>query len=105
LTRLEFSNASLLDEGSAGGEALYMSYNIHEGERKKIFLDENVFTPTQAVIQTKAKFLNLDVIVGKYSEFLEKYNPTEFFGIVVQTPDAKGILHDFTELFAKIDKS
>lgn len=66
LTRLEFSNASLLDEGSAGGQALYMSYNIHEGQRKKIFLDENVFIPTQTVIQTKAKFLNLDVIVGKY---------------------------------------
>lgn len=43
-----------------------MSYNIHEGQRKKIFLDENVFIPTQTVIQTKAKFLNLDVIVGKY---------------------------------------
>lgn len=39
LTKLQFSNASLLDEGSAGGEALYMSYNIHEGKRKKIFLD------------------------------------------------------------------
>ena len=43
LTRLSHSNASLLDEGSAGGQALYMSYNIHDGERKKIFLDENVF--------------------------------------------------------------
>jgi glycine cleavage system pyridoxal-binding protein P len=52
-----------------------MSYNIHEGARKKIFLDENVFIPTQAVIQTKAKFLNLDVVVGKYSEFFDKHNP------------------------------
>lgn len=43
-----------------------MSYNIHEGKRKKIFLDENVFIPTQAVIQTKASFLHLDVVVGKY---------------------------------------
>jgi len=46
-----------------------MSYNIHEGKRSRIFLDENVFVPTQAVIQTKAKFLNLDVVIGKYSEF------------------------------------
>ena len=82
-----------------------MSYNIHEGQRKKIFLDENVFIPTQAVIQTKAKFLNLEVVVGKYTEFFDKYTPEEFFGIIVQTPDAKGILHDFTELFGKIDKS
>ena len=66
LTRLKCSNASLLDEASAGGEALYMSYNIHDGSRKRIFLDENVFEPTQAVIVTRAKFLNLEVIVGKY---------------------------------------
>jgi glycine dehydrogenase len=96
LTRLSFANASLLDEGSAGGEALYMSYNIHEGARKKIFLDENLFVPTQAVIQTKAKFLNLEVIVGKYSEFFTKHNPKDFFGVIVQTPDSKGVLHDFT---------
>jgi glycine cleavage system pyridoxal-binding protein P len=43
-----------------------MSYNIHEGQRKKIFLDENIFVTTEAVIQTKAKFLNLEVVVGKY---------------------------------------
>jgi glycine cleavage system pyridoxal-binding protein P len=44
-----------------------MSYNIQDGQRRKFFLDENVFIPTQAVIQTKAKFLNLEVVVGKYS--------------------------------------
>jgi glycine cleavage system pyridoxal-binding protein P len=59
LTRLSCSNASLLDEASAGGEAFYMSYNIHDGLRKKVFLDENMFETTQAVILTKAKFLNL----------------------------------------------
>jgi glycine dehydrogenase len=82
-----------------------MSYNIHEGQRKKFFLDENVFTPTKAVIETKAKFLNLDVVVGKYSEFFDKYQPSEFFGIIVQTPDSKGVLHDFTQFFNKIDES
>lgn len=82
-----------------------MSYNIHEGQRKKIFLDENIFAPTQSVIQTKAKFLNLEVIVGKYTDFLKNHNPHEYFGVVVQTPDAKGILHDYTDFFTEIDNT
>ena len=81
-----------------------MSYNIHEGKRRKIFLDENVFVPTQAVIQTKAKFLDIEVIVGKYANFFESCKPEEFFGVIVQTPDANGVLHDFTDFFNKIDK-
>jgi glycine cleavage system pyridoxal-binding protein P len=52
-----------------------MSYNIHEGKRRRIFLDENVFLPTQAVIQTKAKFLAMEVVVGKYTDFFAQYNP------------------------------
>jgi glycine dehydrogenase len=36
---------------------------------------------------------------------LQKHSPADFFGIVVQTPDAKGILHDFTQFFTKIDES
>jgi glycine cleavage system pyridoxal-binding protein P len=52
-----------------------MSYNIHEGKRRKIFLDENVFIPTQSVIQTKAKFLDIDVIVGKYADFFQNNKP------------------------------
>jgi glycine cleavage system pyridoxal-binding protein P len=39
LTALKISNASLLDEASSGAEALYMAYNLHEGERNKFFID------------------------------------------------------------------
>lgn len=82
-----------------------MSYNIHEGKRRKIFLDENVFIPTQSVIQTKAKFLDIEVMVGKYADFFLSNKPEEFFGVIVQTPDSKGVVHDFTEFFSKIDKN
>jgi len=45
----------------------------------------------------------MEVIVGKYSDFFTTHNPSEFFGVVVQTPDSKGVVHDFTEFFKKID--
>lgn len=105
ITQLQFSNASLLDEASAGGEALYMAYNIHDGQRNKIFVDERVFKTTLAVIQTKASFLNIEVVIGNYTDFFKNYSPKEFCGVIVQTPDSKGILHDFTDFFSQIDAS
>lgn len=82
-----------------------MAYNIHDGQRSKIFVDERVFKTTLAVIQTKASFLNIEVIVGKYTDFFKNYSPKEFCGVIVQTPDSKGILHDFTDFFSQIDAS
>lgn len=43
-----------------------MGYNLHEGDRKKIFVDENVFITTQAVLETKARNLNIEIVKGKY---------------------------------------
>lgn len=71
LTALDFSNASLLDEASAGGEAFFMAYNIHDGKKKKFFVDEYVFMPTIAVIKTRAEYLDIEVVVGRYKNFLE----------------------------------
>lgn len=56
--------------------------------------------PTRAVIKTKAKFLDVDIVIGKYQDFItEKYDSKEFCGIIVQTPDSKGVLHDFSNFF------
>ena len=52
-----------------------MAYNIHNGERRKFFVDEYVFTPTISVIQTKARYLDAEVVIGRYTDFLSgKYN-------------------------------
>lgn len=81
-----------------------MAYNIHDGEKKKFFIDEYVFTPTSAVIQTKARYLDAEIVIGRYKDFLSgKYNPEEFCGIIVQTPDSDGLLTDYSNFFKKID--
>jgi len=36
-----------------------MAYNINDGEKKKFFIDENVFQPTISVIKTRAVYLGL----------------------------------------------
>ena len=72
-----------------------MSYSYHDSERKKVFVDEGVFIPTLEVIKTRAKFLNVEVVVGDYRKS-DKLNLSEFCSFIVQTPDAKGVLHDFS---------
>jgi glycine dehydrogenase len=81
-----------------------MSYSYHDRERKKIYVDENVFIPTVEVIKTRAKFLNVEVVIGSYKD-IDKLDLKEFCCFVVQTPDSNGVLHDFTDTFSKIDKS
>jgi glycine cleavage system pyridoxal-binding protein P len=43
-----------------------MAYNINDGEKKKFFIDENVFQPTISVIKTRAFYLGIEVLVGNY---------------------------------------
>lgn len=56
------------------------------------------------MIKTKAKFLGVEVVVGRYKDFLSgKYDTSEFCGVVVQTPDSDGILTDFSNFFKRLD--
>ena len=82
-----------------------MAYNIHDGTRKKFFVDEYVFMPTIAVIQTKAKYLDIEIVVGRWKDFLNGlHDPKEYCGIIVQTPDSDGILTDYKKFFSQINE-
>ncbi len=39
LTKMDFSNASLLDQASAGGEGFFMALNVNDKKRNKFFID------------------------------------------------------------------
>lgn len=55
LTGMDIANASLLDEGTAAGEAMFMSHNLHNGKRNKFFISKNVFPQTIDLVKTRAE--------------------------------------------------
>lgn len=97
LTALPISNASMLDEGTAAAEAMTLAKRNHKGNDAAIFLmDKNVHPQTKAVVLTRAKPLNIDVVEIDASD-LSEISSKDFFGILVQYPDSRGEIKDFQE--------
>jgi glycine dehydrogenase len=98
LTGMELANASLLDEGTAAAEAMIMAYGLKNKKAKtprdKFFVDENVFKQSLDVIIGRATPLNIEVVVGSW---LEAELDESYFGAIVQYPNAKGSVEDYTQ--------
>lgn len=103
ITGMPLSNASLLDEATAGGECMIMFYNSRSRQAvkdgvNKIFVDENVFPQTIDVIRTNAAPRNIEVVIGKANEVVLD---NTYFGAIVQYPNQYGEVCDYTEFIAK----
>ena len=95
LTALPISNASMLDEGTAAAEAMTLAKRNHKGDDAAIFLmDKNVHPQTKAVVVTRAKPLNIEVVEIDATNISE-LTSRDFFGILVQYPDTRGEINDF----------
>lgn len=101
LTGMDVANASLLDEATAAGEAMFMAYNLHNGKRKKFFASRNLFPQTIGVIKTRAEAISVEIVVGEPFEF-DHSKTEEFFGVMVQNPDNLGLITDITDFCAQI---
>ena len=97
LTALPIANASMLDESTAAAEAMTLARRVYKGSDDAVFLlDSNLHPQTIAVIGTRAKPLGITIEIAD----LTSSNPTtsEVFGAIVQYPNTRGEIHDFTEL-------
>lgn len=103
LTGMQIANASLLDEATAAAEAMIMMFNLRSREAvrtgvKKFFVDRDVFLQTRAVLETRSGPLGIELVEGKYDEFVPGDG---FFGAFVQYPAASGQINDFREFAGK----
>lgn len=100
LTAMPLSNCSLLDESTAAAEAMFMSYNSRSRQKtkdgaSKYFVDQEVFPQTLALLETRAKPLGIELIVGDFN-LVELDN--SYFGLLVQYPNNKGAVLDYSLL-------
>lgn len=95
LTGMEIANASLLDEGTAAAEAMTMAYNAQGKNPVNTFwVSQDCHPQTIAVVQTRAKFIGVEVIVGDRHTF----DPSQkVFGILLQYPATDGAIYDYEE--------
>ncbi|UXX79625.1 aminomethyl-transferring glycine dehydrogenase [Reichenbachiella carrageenanivorans] len=101
LTGMEIANASLLDEATAAAEAMTMLFALRKKEKKtsvKYFVDERIFPQTLDVLKTRALPLGIELEIGKYEEV--DISSSEYYGLMVQYPNAEGSVEDYRTLFA-----
>lgn len=92
LTAMEIANSSLLDEGTAVAEAMTMAYNFQKKNKcERFFVSKDAFPQTIEVIQSRAKPLGIEVVLGdpKKIDFTDNY-----FACFIQYPSASGNLKD-----------
>ena len=93
LTGLEIANASLLDEGTAAGEAMFMAYQAKGSEaRNTFFVDARCHPQTIDVVQTRAHARGLVTVVG---DAATATIGAETFGVLLSYPTTDGAVLDY----------
>ncbi|WP_407428027.1 aminomethyl-transferring glycine dehydrogenase [Arcticibacter sp.] len=99
LTGMEIANASLLDEGTAAAEAMFMQYSLRKNQKANIFfVSEELFPQTIDILRTRSAPYGIELLVGNH-ETVELDD--RMFGAIVQYPSGKGIIHDYSEFASK----
>ena len=94
LTGMEIANASLLDEGTAAAEAMTMAQRISRSKATQFFISEACLPQTIAVVQTRAKPLGIEVVVGDHrTDFVAE----KCFAALFQYPSVNGTIADFRD--------
>lgn len=99
LTGLPLANCSLLDEATAAAEAATMMHSLRSREQvkagaNKLFVDNNIFPQTLAVIETRMAPQGIEVLTGDYKNFTFDAG---FFGAIVQYPNSEGSIEDYSQ--------
>src|SRR5438105_2550320 len=102
LTAMEIANASLLDEATAAAQAMAMCRASVAGvadpghpTRNTFLVSEMCHPQTIAVVQTRAKSLGIQVMVGDHAGFQFS---DKIFGVLVQYPTTDGAIIDYEPL-------
>lgn len=102
-TALPLANCSLLDEATAAAESVNMLFESRTKEQvkqgaKSLFVDNNIFESTFAVIHTRAIPHGIKLVRG---DFKTQELSEEYFGAIIQYPNSDGKVEDYREFATK----
>ncbi|WP_026896896.1 aminomethyl-transferring glycine dehydrogenase [Daejeonella oryzae] len=99
LTGMEIANASLLDEGTAAAEAMFMQYSLRKNADAKIFfVSEDVFPQTIDILKTRSAPYGIEIQIGDHRE-VELTD--KMFGAIVQYPAGNGAIYNYADFAQK----
>ena len=104
MTKMDIANASLLDEATAGAEAMYMCHALNDAKKKTFLVSKDVFPQTLSVVKTRAKPIGVNVQIIDPEEYDYAANK-DVCGVLLQNPDNLGRVKDYTDLIRKIKAS
>ena len=98
MTGMPLSNACLLDEATAAGEAMIMFFNSRSRQAQKdgvckVFVDDCILPQTLAVMQTNAAPRGIEIVTGKAAQ---AELDGSYFAAFVQYPNQFGEAQDWT---------
>ena len=104
LTGMEIANASLLDEATAAAEAMTMLFRLQARQRpdaRRFLVSSGCFPQTIEVVRGRAEPLGIRVDVDDVVATARSGGrPDDLIGVLVQSPDASGRLHDLAPVTA-----
>src|ERR1700743_1276285 len=99
LTGMEIANASLLDEGTAAAEAMFMQYSLRKNQSANVFfVSEEVFPQTIDILKTRAQPYGIELLIGNHQTVELTDN---MFGAIVQSPAGDGEVYNYADFAAK----
>ena len=99
LTGMPIANASLLDEATAAAEAMTLARRTSTSTSQVFLADRRCHPQTIEVLQTRARPLDIEVVVGDVAELLQT---GDCFGTLVQYPATDGTIEDFSGLAEQV---
>ncbi|MFD1096848.1 aminomethyl-transferring glycine dehydrogenase [Salegentibacter chungangensis] len=107
LTGMEIANASLLDESTAAAEAMALLHAVRDRKQKKndvnkFFVSEEVLPQTISLLQTRADFMGIELVIGNHEEFDFSEG---FYGALLQYPGKYGQVYNYKDFVAKSNEA
>ena len=96
LTGMDIANASLLDEGTAAGEALTLAHRTARGKKNTCLVSKYCHPQTLEILNTRAAPLGIQLVQFNECEAVADWQ--DVFAVIVQYPDTEGSVYELSTL-------